>query len=879
MIRLPRRTFIYLLLSILWLEGLGQIPAESPLLTDTTKADTSSGLDGASPSGSTEEGVDTTITYSADDIDFEVSTRITTLTGHARIRYKTMSLEAAWITVDWNKDLMIAGGTQDTIYTDSTNTAIDTIVWVGQPVYTDAGETMSGEHILYNYKTKKGRVLQGETKYLDGYYWGNRIKRMEDQTFFVGSGSFTTCEADEPHYHFRTRDMKMMVNDKVIARPIILYFADVPVGIIPYGIFPNRRGRHSGILIPYYGESASQGRFLKDVGYYFALSDYYDLIASVDYYERYGFMGRGLFRYKVRYLLDGSVRGSFVRQNFENRQERRWDLVANHSQVIDPWTQLRVNLQLVSDNAYYNETSTNVVDRLNKTIYSDATLTHSWPGTQSSMSVNFHHEQNLETNTFSQTIPQIFYRYSQSRIISPPEDTEQEPKWYHNLYWSYSAQGLNKRQATNTTGDRWRSGARHSLNFNSPQGTLRYLTLTPSIQITEDWFAEWVEYYWRNGTLTSENRDGFRQRALFTTSLAANTTLYGLFMNPFRVGADFRHVMTPRVSLTYRPDFSERRWGYYGYVRIPGTSASDSTEYSWDRFTGNVIGSTPVGEQRTLGLSLDNLFQYKRTTEDQVLRRDLFNLTFGISYNFAAEEFPLSDLTTSFRTSPVSGEGIGPLKSMNLDVSFTHSPYQAINGMRIERFVWENFSVTNPDLFRLTQSNLATSFRFSGGGTRSVVSSFSDMSGMFGQESMGLMQQIPLPEEPTQSGTTEEFAPSSPTVWDVLHIPWDLTLSCHYSTNRLSDTRFFWLNGNFEFDLTTNWKIGYATRIDLIEGDVTMAGLTIYRDLHCWEGRFIWNPSISGLGQGYFLRISVKSPQLRDVKLERQRGSGTSLGY
>jgi lipopolysaccharide assembly outer membrane protein LptD (OstA) len=848
-------------------------------LPDTTLSDSTA---------TSQEEVDTTISYSADDINFDVPTRITTLTGHARIRYKTMTLEAAWITVDWNNDLMIAGGTQDTIYTDSTNTIIDTIVWVGKPVYTDAGDVMTGDHILYNYRTKKGRVLQGETKYLDGYYWGSRIKRVEDQTFFVGSGTFTTCEEDKPHYHFRTKDMKMIVNDKVIARPIILYFGDVPVGIIPYGIFPNKRGRHSGMLIPYYGESASQGRFLKDVGYYFALSDYYDLTTSFDYYERYGFLGRGNFRYKVRYLLDGSIRGSFVRQHFENRKERRWDLAANHSQVIDPWTQLAVNLQLVSDNAYYNETSTNLVDRLNKTIYSDATLTHSWPGTQSSMSVNFHHEQNLETNTFSQTIPQIFYRYSQSRIISPPSvdassaagDTEQETKWYHNLYWSYSAQGLNKRQATNTTGDRWRSGARHSLNFNSPQGTLRYLTLTPSIQLTEDWFAEWVEYYWRPSgapaqwDTVSENREGFRQRLLFSTSLAANTTLYGLFLNPFRVGADFRHVMTPRVTLTYRPDFSERRWGYYGYVRT-----SDSTVYSWDRFTGNIIGSTPVGEQRTLGLSLDNLFQYKRTTEDQVIRRDLFNLSFSINYNFAAEEFPLSDLSTSFRTSPVSGGGIGPLKSMSLDASFTHSPYQMINGTQIERYVWQDFSLSHPDLFRLKQTDLGMSLRLSGGGTRSAVSSSPEMSGILWQEPMELIQQTPPPVEQTPSSPTGGLAQPSPTIWDALHIPWDLTLSCHYSTNRLSDTRYFWLNGNVEFDLTTNWKIGYTTRVDLLSGDVTMAGLTIYRDLHCWEGRFIWNPPSSGLGQGYFLRISVKSSQLRDVKFEKQLGSGTSLGY
>jgi len=807
-----------------------------------------------------EEGIDTTISYWADDIDFDVLHRTTTLTGHARIRYKTMTLEAAWIMVDWNANLMTAGGTLDTLFADSARSVIDTVMWVGHPVYTDGGEIMEGDQILYNYKTKKGRVLKGKTQYLDGYYWGSRIKRVEENTFYVGKGTFTTCDQNDPHYHFWSQDMKMIVNDKIVARPIVMYFQSVPIGIIPYGIFPNRRGRHSGILIPYYGETGASGRFLKDIGYYFAISDYMDLISSFDYYERYGFLGRGEFRYRVRYLLDGSVRGSFVRQDFEERRDRRWDLSATHNQTIDPWTQLRVNLNLVSDNSYYTQTSTNLADRLNKTIYSDATLTHSWAGTPSSVSLNLHHEQNLETNSFSQTLPRIQYRHSQTRIISPPVGNTEDQKWYHSLYWNYSAEGLNRRTATNTAGDRWRGGVRHIFGFNSPQNVLRYLTITPNFNATEDWFAEWLNYGWENNALVSDNRDQLRQRFTYSLGVGANTKLYGIFLDPFGVGADFRHTMTPQISLTYRPDFSEPGWGYYGSLQIP-----DSTVYTWDKFSGNVFAATPVGEQRTVGLGLTNLFQMKRTTEDQVVRTDLFNLDFSTSYNFAAEQFPWSNLSTSFRTTPISGGGIGPLKSLSLDLTTSHSFYQEVGGTQIDRFVFQDFTWSNPELVRLLSSTIGASLRFSGGGLTQTTA---------------LADTTPFPWQASiaQDTTQMSAAPSESTSgWDLGHIPWELNLSGHYSVNNAANTRYAQLNGSLDFDLTANWKIGYSAVLNLVDGSIVSTGITIYRDLHCWEGRFIWNPV--GLGEGYFLRISVKSPQLQDLKLEKQRGYTTFSGF
>ena len=175
--------------------------------------------------------------------------------------------------------------------------------------------------MFYNIKTRRGRVIQGVTKYEDGTTQGKVIKKMDEDVLYISSSEYTTCDAPSPHYHFWSKDLKMVVKNKIIARPVVLCFGPLPVMIIPFAVFPARGGRHSGLIIPTYGESAVQGRYLRNLGYYWVPNDYMDAKGSVDFYERFGVLFRGNAQYVKRYQFRGNLLGSFNNQRREGEAQ------------------------------------------------------------------------------------------------------------------------------------------------------------------------------------------------------------------------------------------------------------------------------------------------------------------------------------------------------------------------------------------------------------------------------------------------------------------------------------------------------------------------------------------------------------------------------
>jgi len=238
----------------------------------TDRADTLISV--ASPSG-----IDSIVTYSASDsIVYFLSDRTMYMHGKGTIDYKDLGLKAETIDINWITSTLHAQGAPDTADTSGKRS-------IGQPEMIDAGEIYHGSEISYNFKTKRGRIHTASTEIEQGFYYGDAIKRVDVNAMFVGGGRYTTCDLEHPHYYFASPEMKVTVKDKVVARPVYLYIADVPVFALPFGVFPNQRGRRSGIIPPAYGESA-RGRYLLHLGYYWAINDYMDWSVRGDGYTR-----------------------------------------------------------------------------------------------------------------------------------------------------------------------------------------------------------------------------------------------------------------------------------------------------------------------------------------------------------------------------------------------------------------------------------------------------------------------------------------------------------------------------------------------------------------------------------------------------------------
>lgn len=915
----------------------------APLDPVRSDSDSTSSLADTVSEGETKKtaDIDTLINYTADSIYFNLNNRFTVLNKNAKVVYRGMELAAGRIIVDWDNNILTASPIPDTVFKSAieyiydsvkvtqhnslTDTfydttlflpvdssivvVIDSIKIVGYPVFKQDGDAVFGDTMIYNLKTKKGFVIQGKTDYGDGFYEGQGIKKVGDKIMNVGEGDFTTCSEDCPHYHFHSRKMKLIVKDKVIARPVVLYFSKVPVAIIPYGIFPSKSGRQSGIIFPTYSETASSGRSLRNLGYYYAESSYWDYKTTLDYFERYGFLFDGDLRYKKLYRIDGNLRGSYTHMNYDNQKKRRYDVNFQHNQTITPNASLLINAAYVSDGSYYQDLSSNPQDRMQRIIRSNATYRQKFKSANGNLEINLNNEKKLDDNTSVSTLPRISFRLGQ-RNIFPAEEDKKELSWYNKFAYSANFNLTNKQDRNRTTqyitlidstGNdttlteydyNWmKQGAvNNTYSMVSPQTVMEYFVFNPSLNIKQD-FTDFRQNYYLNpadNTILSKKEEGMFARHTFSLNAGLSTKIYGTFPVKFSSVQGFRHVVDPSVSFSYQPDFSKNGWGYYQYIED-----TTGTVQKKDRYYGqSLIGNTPSSRSESFNFSLNNLFQMKRSKlvdgEEQVQKIDLFSLSMNTGYNTAASQFRWSNLNTSFRSTPVKGENLGYLNSLMVDFSTTHDFY-AYNesGVRIDKFYFEygnNFK--KGKIIRLTSFSADATFRFSPPKTKksksepnTAVDSTASSIEFTADEDSLQSEDSPLYVPPIQTvdrfGRNLDFKPPS--------IPWDLNTTLRYSWSRyspLSDpNKTLWLENSFNINLTENWAIGYTNRVDMVTRELVSSGLTFYRDMHCWEGRFIWNPV--GVGQGFFLKINVKSQGLRDLKLEKRKNEsmGGFLAY
>lgn len=888
------------------------LPPIHPSTPADTVQDDTAAVDTVAESAS----LDSILLYSANRIKFTFEPRATRLNGDAKIHYRAMELEAALIEVHWNEDILYATDEIETSFqsgqseargiidssqvnidimrVDSASVdsaviissrsllgATDSAALKSQPVkMIDGAQVVLGRELTYNMKTRRGVVIEGVTDYQDGKYRGGRIKKTEAEVYNIRSGYFTTCSDSSPHYTFWSRDMKLRVKDKVVARPVVLQFGPVPVAIIPFGVFPARGGRRSGIIVPTYGESSGQGRYFTNLGYYYAPNDYWDAKALLDYYERYGILLRGDLYYAQRYRLKGGLSGSYVNQHHSGRLDKRWDLKIDHSQELSPSANLNVNAYFASDNSFLQDYSRNLAQRLKQTFRSDATLSKRWLGTPYSGTLNLHHAK-LPDGSIIENLPNITFNRSQAPLFPVAEGVKpDELKWFNKMYYNYSGQALNRHNINvmNTTryeqvGDslvrieaqsrvpRTQTGAQHNISLTASTKPLTYFALTPRLTYTEVWFDEWFDFIQRvDGSIDTiktsiyNPRRMFNVRRTFSSGIGLSTRLYGLFY-PRLFGIEaIRHTIAPNLGFTYVPDFSQAKWDYY---RIFIDTLGRRQYY--DRFGGGLFGATPRHRQENLNLGVDNLFEYKRLKDDKEVKGELFSLGLSTAHNFAADSLRWSNLSSGLRIKPLGESLFSGVSGLGMDFSAAHSFYAVEKiDVGVGRVFYRTVNKPAPRGLRLLSFDMSTSLKLAGG--KGSASAKADTSGI------------------TAGGLEANRFQSA--VWSPSSLPWTVGFTFRYGESRPTPAeirRDVWSALNMELQATKNWRLNGDMRFDHIRKQIASTTLSIYRDLHCWQGSFTWNPL--GAYRGYYLNISIKSAQLHDVKVEKREGSGGFFGF
>jgi lipopolysaccharide assembly outer membrane protein LptD (OstA) len=835
-----------------------QVPSPSVLI-DTARARLDQVLETTADSMvqvKSPSGIDSVVAYSAaDSIVYDLPSRTMFLYGKGDITYKDLGLKAANIDINWNTSILNAQGVPDT--SDTTGKK-----QIGLPDMIDGRDVYKGAKVSYNFKSKRGRIDLAETEMEKGFYHGEALKKVDSDVLFVEDGRYTTCELEHPHYYFGSPAMKITVRDKVVARPVYLYISDVPIFALPFGIFPNERGRRSGLIAPAYGES-SRGRYLLHLGYYWAMTDYTDLAVRADGYSKGSYTLYGDFRYALRYNFTGSISGSYARSVNGERgdpdysDQKLFNVSILHNQEFNPTTRLDVNFTFTSG-SYYRQTSFNFNDLLQQTIFSNATLNKSWEGTPNSISLNASRRQDLSTDEVSEVLPSISFNRSQSFPFRSKKAASDPASGgiLGLIGYSYSSQFINRREkrllnsaqpALGFDEDR-RRGINHDVAV-SASPKIGYFTFSPSFIYTEKWYDKRIvkEFNPSDSSVTTRDVKAFKAVRFFETGVSASTKVYGIVQPGVFGITGLRHQVTPTISYTYQPDFSKLRYGYYGtYLDATG----QTVKYSF--FEKEVFGGAPGEERQAITFRMGNIFEMKTESGDtsgQENKFQLLNLDVSTSYNFVRDSLKFDEIRLGYRTSIGQWLNIGGGSSFNV-YKFETDPANPLRGRRVNKYLWKE----EGRLAQLMSFNISLSTRLSGdkqqttsGPEKTAADSLKEKSGY-----VGLYDEAP-----------PDFS-----------IPWNLDLSWNFTQNQFDPrvkTRSSNLSVGLGFNLTESWKITANTNYDIINNRFAAPQVTVYRDLHCWEMNFSWVPT--GVYSNYRLEIRLKAPQLQDIKLTKQASS------
>ncbi len=760
------------------------------------------------------------ILYNGNFLEYFAANRIIRITGDASVLQGEVSLKADRVDYDVPRRVVLATAGADTV---------DSNVQLRPLSLKDGDEEIFGSQMVFNVDTKKGKIENATTKYEMAYYRGQDLFKEDDEIFYVENGKLSSCDLEEPHFHFRCKKMKLIHNDRVIARPVTLYIETIPTLTIPYYIFPLKRGRHSGMLPIKLGNFEQGSRFIGNLGYYWAASEYWDLQTSFDYYENVGITLNNSFRYNKRYTYNGSVRASYSRDRqesaFSETKRDRWRLAGNHSQTFPYEIDFRGSGNFVSDKNYNTDFSNDPDERRNRNITSKANFNKRFG--RSSVSLSFSHVNNLDDDSRNSSLPTgsftmpSFHPFGSGREV----DGQTVKSWYNSFYVGYrnsfgiltsqkyltNTQVIDDSTSVETRTRTWKDFGYldHSFSLSAPQKLFKYLTLGPSLSMQETWY-----YIMKSDQAHTAGipADRSYRRGAISASMNSNTDLYGTFnINQLGLVA-LRHVISPSVSFGWSPAITK----------------NDPVK----SFTGRGGGG---GKSKRLSFGLQNLFQAKVKSGESEKKIDLMRVSSNLSYNFEAQEKKFSYLSTSISSTL--------LKNVSLRGSLSHDLYDQNDELNWRSPSLRSFNVSGSFQAR---GSVADDYTRQGLSSDYVKDSLGLSSGS------GLNADLSTPVPDGGSGGSD----------------WNVNVSYSYSESRshgATTSRTHWLQYTFNMGLTRYWKFKYSQRYDFVRHESIDKMVDLYRKMHCWEAHFYWIPN--GSRQGYYFKINVIA--IPDIKVEK----------
>ena len=823
----------------------------------------------------TKSVMDEDVKYSAKDSIVMLSDGTVIMYNESKVIYGDIELSAYYIRLNRDSNMVYAEGVRDS-----------NGVLTQKPVFVDAGTSYKMETIRYNFISGKGLIYNVSTEQADGFVNGGVTKRMEDESFSMKNGRYTTCDCEEPHFYLKMTKAKVRPGKNIVTGPAYLVMEGVPLPLaIPFGFFPFTESYSSGFIMPSYGEEQNRGFYLKGGGYYFALSDFMDLSLTGDIYTLGSWGLNASSRYKKRYKFNGNFAANY-RVNVTGDKETddylkskdfsvRW----THTQdaKASPYSSFSASVNFSSssyeandlDRIYYTNSSNNHKS-------SSISFSQRFPEAPINLSLSANLSQNAADSSITVSLPQ--FAFSLNRVY-PFKFKNRKPgkdRWYEKIGVSYSANisnsysGNQAELATSNIIKDWKNGMKHSIPVSTSFQLLKNITVSPSISYNERWYTSKVEQSFDtiNNAVLKDTVWGFNRVYDYSTSVSLSTKLYGMYQ-PWKIFGDkvqaIRHVMTPSVSLGWRPDFADERYGYYDTYQRYNEKDSTWTDVQYSLYQGSLYGTPGAGKNGSVGLSLGNNVEMKvrndRDTTSEFRKIKLIDrLNFSTSYNMMADSLKWSNISASLGFTIFK-------KSVNISAAFDPYSYDS-NGRKINTSYLEDHN----KLLRLTRASTSMGFSIT---DKKLVDFINNRLKKKDGDTDGDR------DDRSDSNLEEDEAGTSEGDYDddgylKISIPWSLNFSYSIGLNSVWDKELedykFETNSNLSMSgnisLTDKWKLSVSSGYNFTTKKMASTRFSVTRDLHCWSMSASFVPI--GTLKSYNFTIRINSQMLSDIKYDKR---------
>lgn len=820
--------------------------------------------------------------------------------GGVKVTYGNMGIEADYMAYDVDKQTVFAAGLKDSLGNILT-----------RPVMSMDGQSYNVDHVYYNFESRKARIKNMITQQQDGILHGENLKMMADKSINITKGKYTVCDLDHPHYYLKMTAAKIVTEPKqrTVFGPAYVVVADVPLPLIlPFGFVPQRPQRASGIMFPTFGEEQARGFYMRDLGYYMVFGDHFDVAVNTDIYTLGSWNVELNSRYKLRYKFNGDIgltysvdktgeRGTneyFESSNFSVRWSHSQDAKAN------PGTTFRasVNFSSPSNNKY---NATNINQALENQIGSNISFGKTWE--KMSLSVNAIHSQNSRDSSYAITLPNVTFNVNRFYPFKRKNRVGKE-RFYEQISFGYGATFQNKvnfKAKELKDPNFWsklQAGMNHRFNIGLPSFTLlKYLNFSPSVQYGMNWYFQEQKPFYNEETGRVEytrtpQYSTFGVSQDFSAGLSMSTRIYGtyMFIKPDSKVKAIRHMITPSMSFSYKPEMGTSVNGYMTYRYTDRDGETHEVEYN--KYAGGMNSPPSPGQTASLSFELKNNLEAKLADEKDTTGAGtrkvklIDNLSIRGSYNFLAEQYKLSTLSVSANTTVMGKVGISG--SMTLDPYSVNEKGQRQDVFQAKQTNWKS-------LARITNASASLSWSISGEGkiegNDGADAAKEQGGGAFGGSKLtgggnsgaGIVTNT---EQMSYNKIyyhpyTGEYIPGGWLYYLNPNVPWQLGLNLNYSYSKSysyaneqlqtkhNHTQTLSVNGSVA--LTKALNISFNTGLDLTKLKPTTTTFNATYDLHCFSISVMWVPF--GQWESWSFRIAAKASALADLLQYRKSSS------